>query len=83
MPTGAPSGVRLAVGILLLWFGAACLFVAFMSGKTGSLTSHVNQDGKPVGPRDASELAVRLAENVQAAASSSSSSSSDSSTAEA
>lgn len=85
MPTGAPNGVRLAVGILLLWFGAVCLFVAFMSGKTGSLTSHVNQDGKAVGPRDASELAVRLAENVQAAASSSSgsSSSSDSSTAEA
>ena len=81
MNTG-PNGVRLAVGILLLWFGAGCLFVAFMSGKTGSLTSHVNQDGKPVGPRDASELAVRLAENVQAAAGSSSSSSDSSGTAE-
>ncbi len=84
MPTGGPSGVRLAVGILLLWFGLTCLFIAFMSGKTGSLTSHVNQEGKPVGPRDASELAVRLAENVQAAAAagSSDSSSSGSSSAE-
>lgn len=64
------SGGKLALGILLLWFGGFLLFVAFMSGKVASLTAHVDQNGKPVGPLDMSELASRLADNVQAAGSS-------------
>ena len=67
------SGGKLALGILLLWFGGFCLFVAFMSGKTASLTSHVDQHGNPVGPTNASEVVSRLAENVQAAEGSTSS----------
>ena len=67
---GMSGGAKMAIGVLLLWFGGACLFIAFMSGKVPSLTAHKDQNGKAVGPRDASELVTRVADNVQAAASS-------------
>lgn len=62
------KGVKLALGIILLWFGGACLFVAFMSGKVDSLTTGTNKNtGKAEGPHDMSELVSRLAANVQTA----------------
>lgn len=63
----AQRGVMLALGIVLLWAGGAFLFVSFMSGKTSPLIVGQDQKGNAVGPRDASELTVRLAETVQAA----------------
>lgn len=70
------KGAKLAIGIVLLWFGGACLFVAFLSGKVSSLTTGKDQDGNPQGPHNVSELMVRTSENVQAAAGSGSSSTS-------
>lgn len=59
--------VKMALGVVLLWLGGALLFVAFMSGKVGSLTVGKTSTGTPQGPRDASELVQRLAASVQAA----------------
>lgn len=53
-------GTQLAVGIILLWFGGFCLFVAFLSGKTSLLTTSGGH-----GPADASQLASTLASAVQ------------------
>lgn len=73
-----PKGTRLAIGILLIWFGGFGLYVAFMSGKVPSLTTGklVGKDGKPVkgadgkqlgaGPKNLSELLVRTSANFQA-----------------
>lgn len=63
----AQRGGRAALGIVLVWVGGFLLFIAFMSGKTGTLTVGRDQAGKPQGPRDASELVSRLAEGIQAA----------------
>lgn len=60
-------GGKAALGIVLVWAGGFLLFIAFMSGKTGTLTVGQDQTGKPQGPRDASELVSRLAEGIQAA----------------
>lgn len=60
-------GTKLAIGIILLWFGGACLFIAFMSGKVASLTVGTDSGGAAQGPRDVSELVERVASNVQAA----------------
>lgn len=64
---GAQRGAQIAIGILLLWFAGLCLFIAFMSGKTPSLTVGKDRGGKPQGPKDVTELMGRLAENVRAA----------------
>lgn len=61
------SGVRMALGIVLVWFGGAALFVAFMSGKTPSLAVGRDASGKLVGPRTGPELLGRVARNIQAA----------------
>lgn len=53
-------GTQLAVGIILLWFGGFCLFIAFLSGKTSLLTTSGGH-----GPTDASQLATTLASAVQ------------------
>lgn len=63
----AQRGAQIAVGILLLWFGGACLFVAFMSGKTPSLVTGTDRSGKPQGPKDITELLGRVSGVVQAA----------------
>lgn len=60
------NGTRLAIGIVLLWFGGACLFVAFMSGKVPALTTGTGSGGQAQGPSNASELAVGIANAVQA-----------------
>lgn len=65
---GAERGAQIALGIVLLWFAGFCLYVAFMSGKTPAMTVGVDKSGKPQGPKDITELAGRLSENVQAAA---------------
>lgn len=57
----------LAGGIVLLWFGGAALFVAFMSGKTASLTTGTSKDGKPQGPKDMREVVGRVVAGVRAA----------------
>lgn len=59
-------GTKVAVAILLLWFAGMCLFIAFLSGKTAALTSGKDSSGKAQGPADMSELATRIADNVQA-----------------
>jgi hypothetical protein len=66
--TGLNQGTKLAIGVLLLWFAGACLFVAFLSGKVDSLTQGTDQSGNPQGPADFSSLIVRLAQNAQALA---------------
>lgn len=60
-------GTRLAIGIVLLWFGGVCLFVAFLSGKISSLTASTDAGGTGHGPKDVSELVSSVAKNVQAA----------------
>jgi hypothetical protein len=64
---GQDRAAKAALGILLVWLGGALLFVAFMSGKTASLTVGKDSAGKSQGPRDASELVGRIATAVQAA----------------
>lgn len=59
-------GTMMAIAIVLLWFAGFCFFFAFMSGKTAALTSGRGKDGTPSGPRDASGVVARLAENLQA-----------------
>lgn len=67
MGDGQNRATKAALGILLLWVGGFLLFVAFMSGKTSTLTVGKDASGRAQGPRDISELASRLAETVQAA----------------
>ncbi len=57
-------GTELALGIVLLWFGGLCFFVAFMSGKISALTT-TDSGGKSSGPRDVSGLAVAISAAVQ------------------
>jgi hypothetical protein len=64
---GGQRGVQLAIGILLLWLAGVLLFVAFMSGKTPSLTVGTAADGTPQGPRDARQLLGRLNATLWAA----------------
>lgn len=52
----AAKGTQLAGGIVLLWLGGACLFVAFESGKIPAFAK---------GPTDAGSLASGLAAAVQ------------------
>ena len=92
---GSSNGTKLAIGILLIWFGGFCLYVSFMSGKVPSLTTGrlVGQDGKPIkdangkqkgaGPKDLSELLVRTSDNFQALSGSTETSSSTSGSEEA
>lgn len=54
------QGTKLAVGIILLWFGGFCLFVAFMSGKIAGLTTSSGQ-----GPSNVTELTQSLAASIQ------------------
>jgi hypothetical protein len=61
------QGTQLALGIVLLWFGGLCLFVAFMSGKIAALTASTDSTGTARGPADASGLVSSLAKAVQAA----------------
>lgn len=61
------QGTQLALGIVLLWFGGLCLFVAFMSGKIAALTTGTDSSGKTRGPADASGLVSTVAKAVQAA----------------
>lgn len=56
-------GTELAIGIVLLWFGGLCFFVAFMSGKIAALTT--SSGGKSSGPKDISGLAVAISAAVQ------------------
>lgn len=57
-------GTKLAVGILLVWFGGVCLFIAFMSGKVPSLNTGTT-DGKAQGPKDVTGLLTGVANAVQ------------------
>lgn len=61
------QGTQLALGIVLLWFGGLCLFVAFMSGKIAALTASTDSTGATHGPADASGLVSTLAKAVQSA----------------
>lgn len=63
--SGMTRGTKLALGIVFLWFGGACLFIAFMSGKTSSLTIGTKADGSTQGPQDVSDVVTRLAANIQ------------------
>ena len=64
---GSERGVQLAIGILMLWLAGVLLFIAFMSGKTPSLTVGKAADGSSQGPKDIRELLGRLSSNIQAA----------------
>lgn len=51
-------GTRLALGIVLLWAGGLCLFIAFEAGKAASLAT---------APKDVPELVKGIASTAQAA----------------
>lgn len=58
-------GTMLAFGIVFLWLGGFCLFVALLSGKITSLSTGTDSAGKPEGPKDVSQLATTLAASIQ------------------
>lgn len=59
-------GTMLAFGIVFLWLGGFCLFVALLSGKISALSTGTDSSGKPEGPKDASQLVTTLASSIQA-----------------
>ncbi|HJP74923.1 MAG TPA: hypothetical protein VJ914_11675 [Pseudonocardiaceae bacterium] len=62
----AEHGTMLAFGIVFLWLGGFCLFIALMSGKISALSTGTDSSGKPQGPKDVSQLATSLAQGIQA-----------------
>lgn len=58
-------GTMLAFGIVFLWLGGFCLFIALLSGKVSSLSTGTDSSGKPEGPKDVSQLASTLATSIQ------------------
>lgn len=59
-------GTMFAIGIVLLWLGGFCLFIALLSGKIASLSTGTDSSGKPEGPKDVSQLTTSLAKGIQA-----------------
>lgn len=57
-------GTKAAVGILLLWLGGACLFLAFLSGDIADLTV-TDSTGAKTGPKNVSSLITTIAKGIQ------------------
>lgn len=62
MARGGSRGTRIALGIVMLWAGGLCLFIAFEAGKTASITT---------APKDLPELVTTIAGTAQQASGSS------------